>query len=106
MLKLKRGWSYASKVSVQILNRIINSARNVLNDYIPDVWIYSDHYKGPKVGLSIGYGVTLVSESTTGSLLTADEIFEDEKINLESLPEKIGEKAALRLLDELYFVKN
>jgi RNA 3'-terminal phosphate cyclase-like protein len=102
-VKRIRGWSYASKVSPQILNRIISSARNVLNDYIPDVWIYSDHYKGPKSGLSSGYGVTLVTESTTGCQIAVDEIFEAKSIQEESLPEVIGEKAAMRLLDELLY---
>ena len=91
-------------MSPQILNRIISSARGTLNEYIPDVWIYSDHYKGPNAGLSPGYGVTLISESTTGCQIAADEVLESEKIQEETLPEILGEKVALRLLDELYYV--
>lgn len=49
-----RGVAYASKVSISMINRVVNKCREVLNDYIPDVWVYSDFYKGDKAGLSPG----------------------------------------------------
>lgn len=99
-----RGVACASKVSPQIINRIVNSARNVLNDYIPDVWIYSDYYKGLKAGNSPGYSVNLIAESTSGSLISADECLEEGLDREENLPEEIGDRVALRLLDELFYV--
>lgn len=92
-------------MSPQILNRIVDSARNVLNDYIPDVWIYTDYYKGAKGGNSPGYSVNLVAESTTGSLIAVDECLEVGKDAEENLPEELGSRVAIRLLDEVFYVK-
>merc|ERR1711935_843954 len=46
LVKRIRGTACASKCSISILNRMISSAREILNDYIPDVWIYSEYSKG------------------------------------------------------------
>lgn len=49
----------------------------MLNDYIPDVWVYSDFCKGNKAGFSPGYGISLVAESTNGfTFISVDEIME------------------------------
>ena len=107
-IKRIRGIAYAAKVSIQTLNRMITSAREVFNDYIPDVWIYSDYYKGNKAGLSSGYGLSITAESNSGGYIGVDEIFKvDQGAGVdENLPETIGKKCALRLLDEIYYVKN
>eukprot|EP00331_Platyophrya_macrostoma_P004171 CAMPEP_0176420004 /NCGR_PEP_ID=MMETSP0127-20121128/8366_1 /TAXON_ID=938130 /ORGANISM="Platyophrya macrostoma, Strain WH" /LENGTH=308 /DNA_ID=CAMNT_0017800553 /DNA_START=302 /DNA_END=1228 /DNA_ORIENTATION=- len=102
-VKRIRGVSTASKVSPQILNRIVDSARGVLNDYIPDVWIYTDYFKGFKGGNSPGYAVNLVAESTTGSLIAVDECLEVGKAAEDNLPEELGTRVAMRLLDELFY---
>jgi len=47
-------------------NRMIESAKGVLLQYIPDVFILTDHRKGPASGLSPGYGITLTAETTNG----------------------------------------
>ena len=50
---------------------------------------------------SPGYGVSLVAETTTGIVVSHDDIYDKgEKL----LPEDIGERAALGLLNELYNV--
>lgn len=41
---------HAVRVSPQFTNRMIDSARGVLNRYIPDIYIYSDIYKGDEAG--------------------------------------------------------
>lgn len=79
---------------------MIDSIRNVFNDYLPDVWIYWDHYKKDKAGLSKGYGVSLVAETTTECLIWIDQIY---NIGDVSDPEKLGESAAMKLLDEIYY---
>ena len=59
---------------------MINGCREVLNSYIPDVWIYSD--LGKKVE-SPGYGLAIMAErynninSEKGSLIIADEIYDE-----------------------------
>lgn len=67
-------------------NRMIDAARSVLNRYIPDIYLYSDVYKGDESGKLViflrftiftaeksefrspGYALSLLSESTTGVL--------------------------------------
>eukprot|EP00951_Prasinocladus_malaysianus_P009096 scaffold66363_cov14-Prasinocladus_malaysianus.AAC.1 len=44
----------------------------VLNRLLADVFIFTDHMSGKQAGLSPGYGVTLVGETTTGCLLSAE----------------------------------
>lgn len=45
-------------------------------DYIPDVWIYTDYFKGEKSSLSPGYSLSLKAETTTGGIITFDNCFE------------------------------
>ena len=40
-----RGWVTSAKVSPQLTTRVVDKVREVFNDYIPDVWIHTDHYK-------------------------------------------------------------
>lgn len=42
--------------------KVVEAARGVLNRYIPDIYIYTDVYKGKESGLSPGYALTLVAE--------------------------------------------
>lgn len=41
---------HAVRVSPQFSNRMIEASRSVLNRYIPDVYLYSDVYKGEESG--------------------------------------------------------
>lgn len=41
---------HAVRVSPQFSNRMIEAARSVLNRYIPDIYLYSDVYKGEDSG--------------------------------------------------------
>ena len=47
-----RGLAYSTRVSPQTANRMVDSARGLLNHWIPDVYIYTDHYKGEESGKS------------------------------------------------------
>jgi RNA 3'-terminal phosphate cyclase len=42
--------SHAVRVSPQMSNRMIDACRSVLNRYIPDIYLYSDVYKGDESG--------------------------------------------------------
>jgi RNA 3'-terminal phosphate cyclase-like protein len=79
-VKRIRGIAYATRVSPQMSNRTIETARGLLTRYIPDVYIFSDVYKGPESGLSPGYALTLVAETTTGVLYSAECAFQPRKI--------------------------
>ncbi len=98
-VKRIRGVAYATRVSPQISNRIVDSARGVLNKFIPDVYIYSDHYRGPDSGASPGYGLSLVAETTTGCCLSAERMAVPS--DGATLPEDIGAIAAKRMLQDL-----
>jgi len=103
-VKRVRGVAYTTRVSPQFAARMVDAARGVLNDFLPDVWIYTDHSKGPATGDSPGYGISLVAETIKKCLKSADacavlETAADEQ-ELGS-PEEVGAAAARRLLAEI-----
>lgn len=59
LIKRIRGVAFCAKISPTILTRVVESARSVLNDYIPDVYIHTDHYRGKDSGSSAGYSLAL-----------------------------------------------
>ena len=65
-VKRVRGVAYGTKVSPQICNRLVDASRGVLNHFLPDVWVYTDVFKGKTSGLSAGFALTLVAETTSG----------------------------------------
>jgi len=110
-VKRVRGVAYTTRVSPQFAARMVDAARGVLNDFLPDVWIYADHSKGAACGESPGYGLSLVSESITRCLKSADAcadlssdrgggVGEAEEASL-GTPEGVGLAAARRLLAEI-----
>ena len=98
-IKRVRGMLTSAKVSPQLTTRVVDKAREVLNDYIPDVWIHTDHYRKEQAGEQPGYCLTLVAETTTGMLLTKDYNFNSIDFKL---PEDLGKRVALGLLDEIF----
>ncbi|XP_039146654.1 probable RNA 3'-terminal phosphate cyclase-like protein [Dioscorea cayenensis subsp. rotundata] len=113
MVKSIRGVTFSTRVSPQIGNRIVYAARGIFNRLIPDVHIFTDHRSGPSGGKSPGYGVSLVAETTTGCLISADSAvcysqgdnmnaFEDSEEKPELMPpEDVGVQAASMLLGEI-----
>lgn len=95
-VKRIRGIAAVTRISPQASNRLVESCRSVLNTFIPDIYIYSDVFKGPEAGQSPGFGISLVAESTTGSLLHSDLIG-----NAGVTPEEVGLKASKKLLFEI-----
>jgi RNA 3'-terminal phosphate cyclase-like protein len=59
LIKRVRGVGYCSKISPSTLARLVDTTRGVLNQYIPDVYIHTDHFKGKDSGLSAGYSLAL-----------------------------------------------
>lgn len=94
-VKRVRGVTFATKVTPQFASRMVDSARGVLNDFLPDVWIFNDTVKGGTCGLSPGYGISLVAETMKGTLKSADEMSADMD------PEEVGRRCAQRLLSEI-----
>eukprot|EP00850_Spirogloea_muscicola_P009739 SM000055S18273 [mRNA] locus=s55:455319:457450:- [translate_table: standard] len=110
MVKRVRGVAYSTRVSPQMVNRMVDAARGVLNRLLADVYIFTDHYAGSESGKSPGYGMVLVAETTTGCLLSAecavaarcDKDEEGVKRETVLLPEEVGQRAAHALLDEIH----
>nr|CAG8555735.1 10190_t:CDS:2 [Entrophospora candida] len=95
-IKRIRGIACCTRVSPQNANRMAESARSILNRYIPDIYIYTDVYKGEESGKSPGFALSLVAESTTGALMSAEQA-----ANPGETPEDIGLRTAKLLLSEI-----
>jgi len=74
-VKRVRGLLTSAKVSPQLTTRVVDKLRGIFNDYIPDVWIHTDHYKKGLCGDQPGYAISLVAETTTGVIYTKDFMF-------------------------------
>ncbi|KAL0965851.1 hypothetical protein UPYG_G00286580 [Umbra pygmaea] len=101
-IKRIRGIAYSVRVSPQMANRIVESARSILNKFIPDIYIYTDHMKGDKSGKSPGFGLTLVAETLNGMFLTAEQVSPPQGQGEQVLPEDLGRNCAKLLLEEIY----
>jgi RNA 3'-terminal phosphate cyclase-like protein len=97
-----RGTAFCAKVSPSIINRTIDTARGVLNQLLPDVYINADAHRGQKSGLSAGYSLQLVAETTTGVLISAEcTAGGPAAASSGEMPEDIGILGANLLLEEI-----
>ncbi|CAK4290458.1 unnamed protein product [Aphanomyces euteiches] len=95
-IKRIRGVAYCTRVSPQTANRIVDTSRGLFNRLLPDVYIYSDHYRGNESGLSPGFALSLVAETTTGVLIGAETAAANG-----SLPEDVASMASHLLCEEI-----
>ncbi|KAF2675416.1 18S rRNA biogenesis protein [Microthyrium microscopicum] len=102
-----RGVAYAVGVSGSNNARMIEAARGVLNKLVPDTRIFSENSSagfikevtGGSVGkrkMGIGFGLSLVAETSTGNRYSADMVSPTDG---GVAPEEIGKQAALQLLE-------
>lgn len=102
-IKRIRGVVYTARVSPAFANRMVESAKGILLNFLPDVYIHTDHCKGDKAGKSPGFGISLCAETTTGVYLVCDSHSAVPGPNVQpSLPEDVGKEAAHLLLEEIY----
>eukprot|EP00775_Hariotina_reticulata_P008346 gene8346-8530_t len=113
MVKRVRGIAYSMRVPPQNANRIVDAARGVMNQLLADVYIFTDTMSGSAAGASPGYGITLVAETTSGCLLSAEAAATQGHSAAAAagpsgaseeplvVPEDIGRAAAELLLDEV-----
>lgn len=108
--RVRRVRGVASAIGVSSMNnaRMIEAARGVLNQFVPDTYIFSDTSSAPtapdpsnatgrkKTGL--GFALSLVAESSTGALFSADAACPPTG---GEPPEAVGRRAALQLLDSI-----
>lgn len=110
-VKRVRGVAYSTGVSGSNNARMIEEARGVLNPLAPDTYIFSDVSSAPELPLAadnsnskqkrktgIGFGLSLVAESSTGCLYSADMASPPSG---GITPEEIGRKCAHQLLESI-----
>ncbi|XP_044752691.1 probable RNA 3'-terminal phosphate cyclase-like protein [Coccinella septempunctata] len=103
LVKRVRGTAFALRVSPAIANRIVDKAKGVMLNFIPDVFITADQRRGKQSGNSPGFGVHLTAETTKGVIYSAEAVSNVVAFGEEpSLPEDLGEAASQRLCKEIF----
>lgn len=103
MVKRIRGTAYALRVSPAMANRMVEKAKGVLLNFLPDVYISTDQCKGKQSGKSPGFGIHLYAETTNGVIYSSEQVSNVvSKGEDPSIPEDLGIAAAQRLLYEIY----
>lgn len=74
MVKRIRGTAFALRVSPSIANRIVEKAKGVLLEYLPDVYINTDQCRGKQSGKSPGFGIHLVAETNNEVFYSAEQV--------------------------------
>jgi len=97
-VKRIRGVAFSTKVSSQFGARMVDSVRGIVNMCCPDVWIYTDHFKGEQAGKSPGFGMSLFAETVKGTSLSCDICT---TAGAMESPEDMGKLAAARILEEI-----
>lgn len=107
-IKRIRGVAYSVGVSGSNNARMIETARGILNSLSPDTYIFSDVSSAPllpapdknnpnaKKKIGLGFGLSLVAESSTGCLYSADVASPPSG---GQPPEDIGKQCAFQLLE-------
>lgn len=109
-VKRIRGVAYCVEVPKSNNERMIHEARGILNKFVPDTYIFSDASPAPlistnqkghgsgKVKGAVGFGLSLVAESSTGCIYSADVCSPPEG----GVPaDEIGKQCAYQLLEKI-----
>ena len=96
-IKRVRGISYGNRVAPDLMNRAATAAKGVLLKLLPDVYVVTDGTSGKDGGVAPGYGVCLVTESTTKTATCSQELLGEAG----STPEDVGIAVAHLLLDQV-----
>jgi len=101
-IKRIRGVAWAVRVSPSVPNRVVESTKGILLKFLPDVYIYTDHFTGKKSGKSPGFGLILTAETNTGVFLSAEVCSNPSGSNKPTVPEELGVLGAKMLLEEIF----
>jgi RNA 3'-terminal phosphate cyclase-like protein len=109
-VKKIRGVAYATGVAGANNARLIEAARGVLNEFVPDTYIFSDMSGAPlvpapekgnpnaKVKTGLGFGLSLVAETNNYVMYSADTASPHQG---GVTPEELGRKCAFQLLEAI-----
>ena len=100
-IKRIRGVAYACRVSPQVANRMVDTAKGALLQLLPDVYIQTEHMHGAKSGRSPGFGILLYAESTTGAIYTGEAVSKPAGEE-PSIPEDVAQEATDALFQEIF----
>lgn len=101
-VKRVRGVAVAARVSPQTANRMIETSKGLLLNFLPDVYIYSDHHKGKSSGLSPGFSLSLSAETTEGCIYTSSAVSNAKGSgDGPSIPEDVAKEATYMLYSEI-----
>ncbi|ORY60173.1 RNA 3'-terminal phosphate cyclase/enolpyruvate transferase [Pseudomassariella vexata] len=107
-IKRIRGVAYATGVSASNNARMIHSAREVLNPFVSDIHVAAQYDQAPapaggdKKGgkrLGIGFGLSLVAESSAIGVLYAADVVAPPEGGV--IPEDLGKRCAYQLLETI-----
>ncbi|KAI2640461.1 18S rRNA biogenesis protein [Hypomontagnella submonticulosa] len=109
-IKRIRGVAYATGVSASNNARMIHSAREVLNPFVSDIHIAAQYDQAPLVAdaaekaggkkrMGIGFGLSLVAESSAVGVLYSADVVVPPKGGL--VPEDLGKQCAYQLLETI-----
>ncbi|MES1921477.1 rRNA-processing endoribonuclease, variant 2 [Bonamia ostreae] len=96
-----RGIAFCEMVPPAIANRMSITAKKILKDFLPDVWIFTEAFNR-KILINKedkNFGICLTAESSTGSLLSGEECLHDSLS-----PEEVAERATKFVLKEISHV--
>ncbi|KAI8940328.1 hypothetical protein NX059_004022 [Plenodomus lindquistii] len=109
-VKRVRGVAYCVEVPKSNNERMIFEARGILNKFVPDTYIFSDASGAPliptsvkghpsgKVKGAVGFGLSLVAETSTGCIYSADVCSPPDG----GVPaDEIGKQCAYQLLEKI-----
>ncbi|KAK5113102.1 hypothetical protein LTR62_003681 [Meristemomyces frigidus] len=109
-IKRIRGVAYSTGVAGANNARLIEAARGVLNEFSPDIYVFSDVSSAPfvpaptrdnpsaKKKTGLGFGLSLVAETNTNMLYSADVASPPAG---GEAPEELGRKCAFQLLEAI-----
>ena len=100
-IKRVRGVAFTSKINSSFTAQMIDKAREILNNFLPDVWIAVDNYRSKDLNtISPGYGISLTAETKNGFAFSSDEINEPPESNKTAAD--ISKKCTMKFLNEIY----
>lgn len=101
-VKRVRGIAVAARVSPQMANRLIDTSKGMLLQFLPDIYICSDHSKGKSSGLSPGFSISLWAETTEGYVYTSSAVSNSKgSSDGPSVPEDVAREAAYSIFEEI-----
>ncbi|SPO00847.1 related to RNA 3`-terminal phosphate cyclase-like protein [Cephalotrichum gorgonifer] len=107
-VKRIRGVAYSTGVSASNNGRMIHAAREILNPFIPDIHVAAQYDTAPlveqgkdgqKKRKGIGFGMSLVAESTIPGIIYSADIPSPPEGGV--VPEDLGKRCAYQLLEAI-----